>query len=196
MGGTFDPIHYGHLFIAQTALDKLNLDQILFIPTGKPPHKRENTISHGNKRADMINLAIRSNPSFNISTIEIDRDQISYTIDTVRELRQCYSKETQFYFIMGSDAFEYIETWKEYGKLFKLISFIVMTRQVSKNGLLDEKIKLLEEKYHADITKVEIPFLDISSTDIRRRRADGISIKYLLPESVEGYIVDNRLYVD
>ena len=196
MGGTFDPVHYGHLFIAQTALDKLNLDKVLFIPTGRPPHKRENIITDADRRVHMLKLATKSNPKFEISTIEIDRQKISYTIDTVNELYQYYGRETQFYFIMGSDAFRYIETWKEYRELFKIVKFIVMTRQISKNGSLDEKIKLLIKEYDASIIKIEIPFLDISSTIIRKGIKEGNSIKYLLPENVEEYIFNNKLYMD
>ncbi|HZK57950.1 MAG TPA: nicotinate-nucleotide adenylyltransferase [Clostridia bacterium] len=195
MGGTFDPIHYAHLFIAQIALDGLNLDKILFIPTGKPPHKRENIITDACKRIDMLKLAIKSNPKFNISTTEITRKKTSYTIDTIKELQQYYDKETEFYFIMGSDAFKYVETWKNYRELFKVAKFIVMTRQILKNGSLDEKIRTLIKEHGADIKKIEIPFLDISSTIIRKRVGEGNPIKYLLPENVEKYIFDNRLYI-
>lgn len=196
MGGTFDPIHYAHLFIAQTALDELNLDKILFIPTGRPPHKRENIITDACKRIDMLKLAVKSNPKFDISTIEITRGKTSYTIDTIRELQQYYNKGTEFYFIMGSDAFKYIETWKNYKELLKIAKFVVMTRQVLRNGLLDEKIRFLTKERDANIKKIEIPFLDISSTIIRKRVKKGNPIKYLLPENVEKYIFDNGLYME
>lgn len=196
MGGTFDPIHFGHLFIAQTALDRLNLKEVIFIPTGKPPHKKENTISDAYKRIDMLNLGVKSNPKFQLSTIEVTREKTSYTIDTIKELQLYYGKETEFYFITGTDAFIDIESWKEYKELLSLTKFIVMTRQVLKSELLDEKIKLFTKEYNAHIIKIEIPTLDISSTDIRKRVKEGNSIKYLLPENVEKYIFNNRLYVD
>lgn len=196
IGGTFDPIHYGHLFIAQTALDELNLNKVLFIPTGKPPHKREKLITQAYKRIDMLKLAIKGNSKFDISTIEITREKISYTIDTIKELQQYYNKKTEFYFIVGSDAFIDIESWKEYKNLLVSVKFIVMTRQIFKNQLLDEKIKLFTKEYNADITKLKIPILDISSTNIRKRIKEGRSIKYLLPEDVEAYIFSNRLYID
>ena len=196
MGGTFDPIHYGHLFIAQTASDKFDLDKVLFIPTGKPPHKRRNIITDSGKRIDMLRLAVENNPKFDISTIEITRGKTSYTIDTIKELQQYYDGVAKFYFIMGSDAFKYMETWKNYKELLKMARFIVMTRQILKNGSLDKKIELLIKKYKADIIKVEIPFLDISSTIIRQRVREGSSIKYLLPEDVEEYIFKNKLYTD
>jgi nicotinate-nucleotide adenylyltransferase len=196
MGGTFDPVHYGHLFIAQTALSRLNLNKVLFIPAKIPPHKRKNIITDADKRVHMLNLAIESNPKFETSTIEIDRQKTSYTIDTVRELYQHHDEGTQFYFVMGSDAFKYIETWKEYKELFKIIEFIVMTRQILKNGSLDEKIKVLTKEHDAKIIKIEIPFLDISSTIIRKRVKEGEPIKYLLPESVEKYVFDKKLYID
>ncbi len=194
MGGTFDPVHYGHLFIAQTAMDRLDLDKILFVPTGRPPHKEEELITDADRRIDMLELAIKTNPGFDISTIEVARERTCYTIDTIKELQQCYTDEIKFYFIVGSDAFTDIESWKEYKKLLGLIEFIVMTRQISKNRLLDDKIKLFTKKYSANIIKIEIPFLDISSTDIRQRIKKGMSIKYLLPESVEKYIYSNKLY--
>ena len=196
MGGTFDPIHYGHLFIAQTALDKFDLDKVLFIPTGKPPHKRKNIITEPGKRIDMLRLALKNNPKFDISTIEITRGKTSYTIDTIKELQQYYNRMAKFYFIMGSDAFKYIETWKNYEELLKIVRFIVMTRQILKNGSLDKKIELLIRKYDANIIKVEIPFLDISSTIIRKRVGEGSPIKYLLPEDVEEYIFKNKLYMN
>ncbi|HZJ76071.1 MAG TPA: nicotinate-nucleotide adenylyltransferase [Oscillospiraceae bacterium] len=196
VGGTFDPVHYGHLFIAQTALDELNLNKVLFIPTGKPPHKREKLITEAYRRIDMLKLAIEGNPKFDISTTEIVREKTSYTIDTIKELQQYYNKKTKFYFIVGSDAFIKIEAWKEYKNLLGLTKFVVMARQIFKDQLLDEKIKLLTEEYNADITRLEIPILDISSTDIRRRIREGRSIKYLLPGDVEAYIFNYGLYTD
>ena len=196
MGGTFDPIHFAHLFIAQTALDRLELNKVIFIPTGKPPHKQERLITDSYNRIDMLNLATKSNPKFEISSIEINRDKTSYTIDTIKELQLYYGKDTDIYFITGTDAFIDIESWKEYKELLSIAKFIVMTRQVLNSELLDEKIELFIKEYGANITKIEIPTLDISSTDIRRRIREGISIKYLLPESVEKYILKNRLYID
>ena len=194
MGGTFNPIHYGHLFIAQTALDALELNKIIFIPAGIPPHKQQELILDSNHRINMINLATKSNPNFSVSDIEVKREATSYTIDTIRELKQLYSKETEFYFITGTDAFVEIETWKEYEELLRIVKFVVVTRQVSSSNLLDEKIDFLTKEYRARITKIKIPTLDISSTDIRNRIKTKGSIKYLLPENVEKYILSNRLY--
>lgn len=196
MGGTFDPIHYGHLFIAQTALDKLNLNKVLFIPTGKPPHKQEKLITDAYKRIEMLKLAVKSNPKFDISTMEIIKKKTSYTIDTIKELQQYYSKETEFYFIMGSDSLLEIKSWEKYEELLGLITFIVMTRQISNSQLVDDEIELFIKEYNANIIKFEIPILQISSTDIRKRVKEGSSIKYLLPENVEKYIFNNKLYID
>lgn len=196
MGGTFDPIHFGHLFIAQTALDKLKLNKIIFIPTGKPPHKDERLITDSHKRVDMLNLAVKNNSKFETSLIEVTRKKTTYTIDTINELKQYYKEETDFYFITGTDAFIGLETWKKYTQLLDTVKFIVMTREVANSELLDEKIELFTKEYRANITKIEIPTLDISSTDIRRRVKEGSSIKYLLPENVEEYILKNRIYID
>lgn len=196
MGGTFDPIHYGHLFIAQTALYEEGLDRVIFIPTGRPPHKRESRVTEGCKRIHMLRLAVEANPKFHVSTIEVDRKETSYTIDTIRQLQEDYGQDTQLYFIMGSDAFNYIESWKQYRELLKMVNFIVMTRQLGNYQELDDKINLLREGHGANIRKIQIPFLQISSTDIRKRIKEESFIKYLLPENVEAYIIDRGLYID
>lgn len=195
MGGTFDPIHFGHLFIAQTALDKFTLDNILFIPAGNPPHKNKNMITDKYIRMDMVNLAIESNTKFQTSAIEIFKENTTYTIDTIKELQQLYNNRADFYFITGTDAFIQLDTWKEYIQLLSITKFIVMTRQVENSKILDEKIELFTKEYEGHIYKVEIPTLDISSTDIRKRVKESNSIKYLLPDSVEKYILNNDLYI-
>lgn len=196
MGGTFDPIHFGHLFIAQTAVDRIGLSKIIFIPTGQPPHKDHRLITNKYHRMDMVELAIQGNSKFQVSSIEIDKEETTYTIDTMRELIKYYGEKADFYFITGTDAFIKIETWKEYDKLLSLVNFVVITRKVMNHRVLDEKIELFTKEYNAKIIKIDIPVLEISSTDIRRRVKEELSIKYLLPENVEKYILENRLYKD
>lgn len=196
MGGTFDPIHYGHLFIAETALDKLNLDKIIFIPTGIPPHKKRSLITDSFKRVDMVKLATKKNSNFEVSNIEVNKEKTSYTIDTIKDLKNYYNNKVDIFFITGDDAFVNIETWKRYDELLKSTNFIVMTRSINNSKLLDEKIELYRTKYNANVTKVEIPILEISSTDVRERIKKNNSIKYLLPEEVEKYIFENKLYME
>lgn len=195
MGGTFDPIHFGHLFIAQTALDKLQLNKIIFIPTGKPPHKEINNITSSEKRLEMLRLAIKNNDEFEISSIEVEKKVTSYTIDTIKVLKENYGENMEFYFITGADTFSSLESWKNYKELLSLVKFVIMNRTIIHDELLDKKIELFSREYGASITKIEIPTLDISSTDIRKRIKEGNSIKYLLPETIENYILKNRLYL-
>ncbi len=196
IGGTFDPIHYGHLFIAETALDKLNLDKIIFIPAGIPPHKNQSLITDSFKRVDMVKLATKKNSNFEVSTIEVNKQKTSYTIDTIKELKKYYNNKVDIFFITGDDAFINIETWKKYDELLNSTNFIVMTRSINNSKLLNEKIELYKTKYNANVTKVEIPILEISSTDVRERIKKNNSIKYLLPEEVEKYILENKLYME
>lgn len=196
MGGTFDPIHYGHLFIAETALDKLNLDKIIFIPAGIPPHKNQSLITDSFKRVDMVKLATKKNSNFEVSTIEVNKQNTSYTIDTIKELKKYYNNKVDIFFITGDDAFINIETWKKYDELLTSTNFIVMTRSRNNSKLLDEKIELYKTKHNANVTKIEIPILEISSTDVRERIKKNNSIKYLLPEEVEKYILENKLYME
>ncbi|MDR5658042.1 nicotinate-nucleotide adenylyltransferase [Serpentinicella sp. ANB-PHB4] len=195
MGGTFDPIHIGHLFIAQTALSCLKLDKVLFIPTGITPHKNNQEISSPLDRFNMTSLAINNNNHFDISSIEIDKNERSYTIDTILELQIKYHL-CKLYFITGTDTLISLEKWKKFQELFKAIDFIVITRPGYDTETLEEKIQYYTDEYCANITKINVPLLDISSTDIRMRVRHNKSIKYLVPQSVEKYIYNNNLYTN
>lgn len=196
MGGTFDPIHFGHLVTAEAALETFNLDRVLFIPSGNPPHKKDYPVSDAKHRFLMTFLAVATNPYFDISTIEIQRPGYSYAIDTVKEIRQICGNDTEIFFITGADAIMEILTWKNVDKLMELCQFIAATRPGTNLEELGNFIKQLPENLRTRIHVMEIPVLAISSTDIRRRVANGKSIKYLLPESVEQYIMKNKLYRD
>jgi len=187
MGGTFDPIHMGHLFIAQSAMTELNLDKVIFVPTGISPHKIEKDISSPIDRYIMTAMAINSNESFHVSPIEINKNSPSYTIETVKDLLSI-EKNVDFYFITGADSFISLETWKDFEDLFKIITFVVVTRPGSSNEELDQKIIFFMEKYGAKVEKVVVPSLEISSTDIRNRVSNGKTIRYLVHDDVEKYI--------
>lgn len=192
MGGTFDPIHYAHLATAEFIRDKYKIDKILFIPSGNPPHKKLD-ITCKYDRYNMVLLATNNNDNFIVSDIEIKREDRTYTIDTLRELKKKY-KNIELYFITGADAICDIESWKNVNENFRLATFIAATRPGISVLRSQEKIESLERKYNANIISVYVPSLDISSTYIRDQLKENKSIRYLVPEYVEKYIYDNELY--
>ena len=192
MGGTFDPIHNGHLILAEYSRTNFNLDKVLFIPTGRP-HKDNKYISSNLHRLNMTLLAINSNPYFELSTIEMDREKTTYTIDTIKYLQSKY-KNRDFYFILGSDSLYQIDKWKDYENLLKICNFIVAKRPSQEADSIEDWIKKLREEYNSLIYPLELPLIEISSTQIRERVKRGLSIKYLVPQSVEFYIEKNKLY--
>lgn len=194
MGGTFDPIHWGHLVAADHVLHALNLDKIIFIPTGDPPHKKNRNITSANRRLEMVRLAISSNPKFHISSIEVDRRGNTYTVDTLRQLKESYGEEAVFFFIVGTDSLCQISTWKDPKQLFKLCNVVAVNRGAYQNKDFFECKEQLEKEYQTQILVVEIPALEISSTQIRNSVSQHRTIKYLLPAEVENYIFENRLY--
>ncbi|WP_058485330.1 nicotinate-nucleotide adenylyltransferase [Defluviitalea phaphyphila] len=195
MGGTFDPIHYGHLVTAEAVRYKYNIDKVLFMPAGNPPHKEYDKITHSEHRYLMGVLATATNPYFDVSRMEIDRKGVTYTIDTIKSLRQMYGEEIELYFITGADAIKEIFTWKNPEELFKLCTFVAVTRPEYYKEELIEKVKTIRNEYESKIHFLEVPALSISSTDIRNRVKNKMPIKYLVPESVENYIYKFNLYI-
>lgn len=193
MGGTFDPIHYGHLVTAEGARYEMGLEKVIFIPAGRPPHKPNYHITEPWRRYTMTGLAIASNPFFQASPLEVDRPGPSYTIDTVQAISRLYP-EAQIYFITGADAVLEILTWKNVEQLLTLCRFIAATRPGYQLDELWKKLGRVSGCLKQNIFCMEVPALAISSTDIRRRVREGRPIKYLLPEPVEDYITKNDLY--
>ena len=189
MGGTFDPIHYGHLVTAEEVRVKFNLTDVIFVPSGTPPHKLNRKVTCTEHRYLMTVLATVTNLFFSVSRIEIDRKGPSYAIDTVAEIRNIVGKDVELFFITGADAFLQMDKWYKANELVKMCQFVAATRP----GYPFEKIDTRFSKY---IDVVEVPALSISSTDIRQRVKEGRNIKYLLPEAVEDYIFKNDLYKD
>ena len=192
MGGTFDPIHYGHLSIAEYVREEFNLDKILFIPTGNPPHKSKLRTDKLD-RYNMVLLAIKNNKGFIASSIEIDREKSTYTIDTLKELHKTY-KNSELYFITGADTICDMENWRNVGENFELATFIAAKRPGISEEEVKEKIENLEELYDAKIKTVDAPLLDISSTYIRRQIKENKSVKYLIPDEVQSYIDEKQIY--
>lgn len=188
MGGTFDPVHFGHLSAAQTVQDLLSIDKILFLPSGDPPHKQKSGLTPAETRFHMTQLAIRDNPGFITSRLEIDREGRTYTIDTIHELRKELPAETKLYFIVGADAFLEMPTWYHAQELLRSCSYIVVNRPGYPLHIDPDTFEGVD--YHI----VEVPPLDISSTEIRKRVREGRSIKYLLPDQVIEWIYAHHLY--
>ncbi len=195
LGGSFNPIHMGHLILGENVRDSLKLDKVIFIPTGINPFKGNRNTTSPTQRLEMIKLAIESNPHFTISTIEIEREGISYTIDTIKSLKGRY-KEDDLYFIIGSDIIFQIEKWKDIQQLFKLCKFALVNRPGNELKEIDNKVEELSLKYNIFFERISSPFIDISSTDIRNRVRKKQSIKYLVPPKVEDYIIKHKLYVE
>lgn len=192
MGGTFDPIHYAHLATAEFIRDSYKLDKILFIPSGNPPHKKHK-VTYKYDRYNMVLLSTVNNENFIVSDIEIKRNEKTYTIDTLKYLKEKY-KNSEIYFITGADAICDIETWKDVEGNFKLAKFIAATRPGISLLKYNEKIKELKDKYRANIENVYVPSLDISSTYIREQLYKNKTIRYLVPDLVQEYIYNKQLY--
>jgi len=214
-GGTFDPIHYGHLRSACEVKEKFNFNRIFIIPAALPPHKKTKTVENSQHRLEMIRLATAGFSEFGVSDIELGRKGPSYTIDTVEYFKSQCGGETRLFFIIGSDAFLELDTWKAYSDLLKLIPFVVMIRpdascpdiSVKEQHILNFLISRVSEKYvyhseddaflHPESPPVfihRVTSLDISSTHIRRLIKGNRSIRFLVPEAVEQYIKTKGLY--
>jgi nicotinate-nucleotide adenylyltransferase len=186
MGGTFDPIHHGHLVAASEVAQVFSLDEVVFVPTGQPWQKDEREVSPSEDRYLMTVIATASNPRFSVSRIDIDRGGPTYTIDTLRDLRAERGDDMELFFITGADALSQMMSWQDVNELFALAHFVGVTRpghRLTDRGLPEDQVSLLE-----------IPALAISSTDCRRRVATGQPIWYLVPDGIVQYIAKRRLY--
>lgn len=194
LGGTFDPIHVGHLLTAEEVRVEFQLDRVLFVPAGLPPHKQEQAVTQVRHRYIMTVLATYSNPYFHVSSIEMDRPGPSFTIDTIYELHRAYRGEADLYFITGADTIQEIPTWDRIEELLGVCQFIAATRPGCYPSV-DTIKEYFGELGARRIHRLTTPELEISSTDIRERARRGDSIKYLVPESVENYIRKESLYL-
>ena len=196
MGGTFDPIHIGHLILGETAYHQFHLDNVLFMPAGNPPHKqdRENRATDS-QRVEMVRLAIASNPHFTLSMEEMHREGYSYTYRTLERLKKRYP-DTEYYFILGADSLYTFDEWKEPARILGACTILVGTRNHTSDEKLDRVIRNLEEKYQGDIQKLESLNIDISSKMIRSWIEKGRSLAYYVPDQVIEYIQKNNIYKD
>lgn len=182
-GGTFNPVHMGHLAIAQIALESFDLDKVIFVPSRQPPHKNIEPLAPAKNRYKMVKMAIAGNDRFEISDVEIKRDGKSYTIDTLQYFQDIFSAKTKMFFIVGGDAFTTLPKWKEIDRVLKLATFIVVNRPG-----FETSGKMIK---HLTVTK---PGIDISSSYLRERIKSGKSVRYLVPEAVFWYIEKHGLY--
>ncbi|AIT61628.1 nicotinate-nucleotide adenylyltransferase [Corynebacterium doosanense] len=188
MGGTFDPIHHGHLVAASEVAHRFALDRVIFVPTGQPWQKSEKEVSPAEHRYLMTVIATASNPRFEVSRVDIDRDGPTYTVDTLRDLRALHP-DAEFFFITGADALGSILSWHEWEAMFDEATFVGVTRPgytLSEDMLPPEKQKLVE--------LIDVPAMAISSTDCRERAMSGLPVWYLVPDGVVQYIAKNSLY--
>lgn len=193
MGGTFDPIHIGHLAIAQEAMEYKNLDKVIFIPNGNPPHKNLEKRTDKKIRFYMVKKAILDNEDFFIEDYEIKKDTPSYSLDTIKYIKDKYDNANIF-FIMGEDSLLNIETWYEYDKFLNMVTILVAQRNKKNNSKLDEKVKNLQNiGYNIDI--IPSKYLDISATNIRKKIKLGENPRYYLTEDVYRFIIKEGLYL-
>jgi nicotinate-nucleotide adenylyltransferase len=182
-GGTFNPIHNGHIKIAEEVLKALDLDNIIFIPSHIPPHKKHKKVIDAQDRYNMVKLAVKKNKKFIVSDLELNREGASYSIDTIRDLKNRFDDDDEFYFIIGSDTVPELKRWKNIKDLLKIIKFVVVNRprypfrDIPKSAL-----------------RIQLKGIDISSSEIRKRLKIGKEIKTLVPKEVERYIKRKRLY--
>jgi len=189
LGGTFDPIHLGHLILAQEVLDKAEADRILFVPAGVPPHKIGAPVSEARHRLEMVKMAIAGNPQFKVSEVEIRRNGPSFTIDTLHAIRSGLKDSDELGLIVGADQVVEFETWKDYRTIATKFRLFLTTRA----GLPEPDRE--KHPYLRNAVLVPIPSIEISSTDIRERVRQGRGIQYLVPREVSRYIREERLYL-
>ncbi len=207
-GGTFNPIHYGHLRAAEEVLEALRLSRLWFIPAAVPPHKADSDITPFPVRLEMTRLAVGDHPFMEVSDIEGQRPGKSYSIETLRTIRESFGPTCELYFILGLDAFLEIETWKDYREMFTLCHFVVLDRPGYDRSHLEKFLRGVHRGFrpltgergfqHPSGSKVVFQattLMDISATGIRRLVRQGFSIRYLLPEAVRGFIIKKNLYL-
>ena len=193
-GGSFDPVHTGHLALAEYVREGAGLDRVIFLPAYESPFKVGKSGAGPEHRLAMTRLAAEGNPCFEVSDFDVSKDRVSYTVDIMAELQKLYPEDS-LYFISGTDSFLGIEKWMGSGELLTRYGFAVGTRPGYREGQLEEHAEYIRKKYGTDVVVVNIPGLDVSSTDIRERRASGRSIKYLVPDKVNEYIIKHRIYI-
>lgn len=193
MGGTFNPIHNGHLMLAQKALEQFALEEVLFMPCGVPYMKADQKVEDGRIRAEMTALAIEGQPKFTLSVMELEQKGNTYTYQTLERLKKAHPK-TEYYFIVGADSLFHMPKWAHPEKIFADCRILAAVRDDKTTDDMKEQIRFLEQQYDAKIHLLQTEYMDISSSEIRRKAAAGDSIEGEVPEPVRTYIERNGLY--
>ena len=192
LGGTFDPPHVGHLWLATLAADALHLDRVLFMPAGQPPHKRSRNVTSAAERLLLTKMAIAGDPTFSLCPIEMERPGPSFTVDSIEELLRLYAG-ARLYLLMAADALAQIETWRDPDRLLRLVEWAVGPRP----GIAQPDRDDLRQRFGPAAARIHLmagPSLDVSASEIRRRVAAGRAIRYLVPRAVEALIIERGLY--
>ena len=194
MGGTFDPVHIGHLLLGEFAYEEFGLDEIWFVPNGNPPHKKtEYTEEALHHRIEMVKLAVSDVPYFKVILCEAKTGEHSYTYSTMQEFNRRYP-ENHFYFILGADSLFAIEEWRNFQEIFPTCTILAAMRDDKDVQSMHDQIDYLSGRYGARIELLRAPLVEISSTVIRRRASRGLSARYMVPDRVAGYIAEHKLY--
>ena len=192
LGGTFDPVHKGHIYIAEQCMKHLGMDRIIFLPNGNPPHKRGRNITDKEHRYNMLKIAISGCEGFCVSDYEIRREEYSYTVETMRNLRKL--SDDEYILIIGADSFYQLDLWYKSDELVKENKFVVLDREYDGHGNISEDVERFNKEHLSHISLLKIPLIDISSTEIRNRISMGLDISDMVGENVANYIKENNLY--
>lgn len=193
LGGTFDPVHWGHLLMAEQCREQCRLDQVWLLPAGLPPHKTDNAISTGKQRAEMLEFAIAGHPDLRVNRMELSREGKSYTVDTLEQLHG-ERPEDELFFIIGADSLNDLPEWREPERIIEYATVVAVNRGDRPLPSRDELTRQLGEQIASRVELVTMPGIDLSATDIRHRVQEGRSIRFMVPRSVEAYIAENQLY--
>lgn len=193
LGGTFNPVHIGHLFMAEYAREAVHLDMVIFMPTGVPYMKDSAEILSGNLRKEMLDLSIQDNEFFVSSDIELKREGNTYTYETLKELKKLYP-QAELYFLVGADCLFSIERWVEPQQIFDHCTLVAANRNHNTTEALEQKKQDMEQKFGAKVVLLDFPSMDISSTEIRQNIREGKSIRYMVHDALFAYLQESQLY--
>lgn len=193
-GGSFNPIHNGHLALGKTVCDELGLDQLVFIPAGFPPHKSHEYLAPAEHRYAMVKLAVTCDSRFSVSRLELDAEETTYTVRTLIAFRGMFNDDDQLFFIMGADSLVDLVNWWSFKELVTLCTFVAAARPGIAREVMEHQMQVLKSRYGARILMVDMPLMDISASQIRSKVASAQDISGLVPETVSSYIALNGLY--
>jgi nicotinate-nucleotide adenylyltransferase len=192
-GGTFDPVHFGHLLLAEQCREQFSLDEVWFLPSGNPPHKDQRAITSGQARVEMLQFALAGHPQFQVNRMELAREGTTFTVDTLSTLA-AEDAQRELFFLIGADSLDDLPTWRNPRRVTELATIVAVNRGGGPPPTLDAVRSELGEAAASRIQLASMPAIDLSSSDIRRRVQEGKSIRYMTPRAVEVYIQEHRLY--